>query len=211
MVSKSLNGLLILEAVNQDLKAGQIVKLNEDQAGDAQVKLAVKQGHLISLDDAKVEVVNEVVKKAVISSVTIDVEDDSPKTRMASWDAFSGELADKEGSKKLVSEQMKSSDVPAIQKGEVDFSEEAEASREDIKKTVKKMAKRKTAKKKETTKKKSKIARIESEEDEAFVDKKEPDEIGFVDQEQDIERLKKHPILSKKLEENIAGQNGEVS
>lgn len=210
MVHKGLSGLLILEAINQDLKAGQIVKLNDEQANDGQVKLAIKQGYLISIENKQ-----EVSVKAKDLSPITSVIGDEPKTNMSSWDAFSGELVDKEDSKKLVNQQMKSSDTLKIEKADIDFSEEAEISREEIKKNVKKLAKRKTSKKKdlkektEKTKKTAKVLRVEDDED-LFIDKKEVEEIGFVDQEQDIDRLKKHPILSKKLDD-VVSQNGEVS
>ena len=159
-----------------------------------------------------------------VKKVDIDLFDEK-KTNMASWDAYNEKLADKDESIKLVSEQMRSNkltEVKVAKEGEeVDFTKE-EA------KPEKKKRGRKSKKQVEEVKeeiiteiklpqktKKSRIKRIMDEAveevDGAFVDSdKKAGEISFVDQEQEMERLQKRPMLLKK-NKDVAAQNGEVS
>jgi len=233
MVNRAMGGILILSAFQRDLVAGQSVNLKEEHFKDAQVRLAIKQGFLVSMEEEpkeEVKVAEKSVEKAnpkiiVKKDEKPKAENEEPKTIMSSWDAFSGELADKDASKKLVSEQMKSKDLPAVKTIHVDIEESEESiSVEEIKDAVKKMAKRRTPKKrkpaaktkasKETNAKKlQKIKRVQEEIEDMFVDSdKQPADVGFVDQEQDVERLKKHPVLSKKVKKSDSvEQNGEVS
>ena len=233
MVNRAMGGILILSAFQRDLVAGQSVNLKEEHFKDAQVRLAIKQGFLVSMEEEpkeEVKVAEKSVEKANPKIIAKKdekpkAENEEPKTIMSSWDAFSGELADKDASKKLVSEQMKSKDLPAVKTIHVDIEESEESiSVEEIKDAVKKMAKRRTPKKrkpaaktkasKETNAKKlQKIKRVQEEIEDMFVDSdKQPADVGFVDQEQDVERLKKHPVLSKKVKKSDSvEQNGEVS
>ena len=234
MVNKAMRGILILSVFQRDLVAGQSVNLKEEHFKDAQVRLAIKQGFLVSMEEEpkeEVKVAEKSVEKANPKIIAKKdekpkAENEEPKTIMSSWDAFSGELADKDASKKLVSEQMKSKDLPAVKTIHVDIEESEESiSVEKIKDAVKKMAKRRTPKKRKpavdktkvskemNAKKLQKIKRVQEEIEDMFVDSdKQPADVGFVDQEQDVERLKKHPVLSKKVKKSDSvEQNGEVS
>lgn len=229
MVNNGLKGILILDAVKLDLNPGQVFNLTEDQLEDQQVKISIRQGYIMpieTVDDKKIEKPVEVFKKSEnkVKEIEDKIEEvsDEKKTNMSSWDAYGGKLADKEESIRLVSEQMKSGKQKEIQKGDIDFEKEEEiVVKKKGRKSKKKNSedsnidKEKLVNKSSKNSNKSKIKRLfddaVEEVDSAFVDSnKKVEELSFVDQEQEEERLSKHPILSKK-DKDVVQQNGDVS
>lgn len=227
MVNKKLNGILVFDVVGVDLVAGQVFNFSDEHLNNFKVKIAIKQGYLVPVEtDIKINVVDKPLEKVEISNMLEDKEDlnnNEKKTKMASWDAYKGKLLDKNESVKLVSEQMKSSQVDEVKvskdSSEIDFTKDEE-------KTEKKKRGRKAKKQAEVKAEeviteiklpeksnKSRIKRLidkaVEDVDAAFVDSSNRvEDISFVDQEQEADRIKKHNLLSKK---NLASQNGEVS
>jgi len=221
MVNKGLKGILILDAVKLDLNPGQVFNLTEDQLKDNQVKISIRQGYISlveSVEKEKIVVDKKLTSVKIAKKVEIkpeEVEEVEEKTNMSSWDAYNGKLADKEASAKLVSEQMKSNKQKKVQKGDVDFKKGEIVKKKRVRKSKKNAKEVKKETKLNKSSKKSKINRIFDEAveevDVAFVDSnKKVEELSFVDQEQEAERLKRHPILSKK-NKDIVQQNGDVS
>jgi hypothetical protein len=150
-----------------------------------------------------------------------------PKTNMATWDAEDRSLLNKDDSARETMKQMKGTEME-LQVGEIDFDKDKSTAKKNTKTTKKKTKTTKKAKKKKTTKKNKSSNRKKSlskaakgvkniassvkKESKSLkpVGKKrspastnmplphEEEEMSFVDQEQERERLAKHPVLSKR-------------
>ncbi len=181
--------------------------------------------------DNKPEVVIEQTVETVSQVKTVAAEDDP--TNMSTWDASKQELLDKEESTKTSMEQRQSIDIP-VQTGNIDlFDDKKPKKAKAARKKPKKSARKKKVTKTKKSNKKKKLQKIVQELADTVKEQKksiepvgvrkeepvagqdgamyanESNDLSFVDQEQEIDRIERHPVLSKKRD-NQAGMNEEV-
>ena len=221
-VNPNFLGELTLPFLDVPVTANQRIVLNEQQYRDGLIQGAIKRNYLID-DTPQEAVVEEVVEEVEAVHPTEDIEEveieedidptlGEPETTPIVWDAEEQVAVDaKTGMKKML-KQLKGVEMD-VAVGDIDFDkveEEKKVAKKTRKRTVKKAAKKtkrvkKAKKAKKTAKKvkKGKTLPLPSSGDIEFIDSPANDgEISFVDEEQRIEKIKKHPVLNKKLENN---------
>jgi len=225
-VNDDFRGELVLQMLgNRTLKAGMTIILSDEDFQHSSIKVCLAKQLLTEekTDEEAEEIEIEVelddndddeLELKPTESKDIDPSDYDTPTTPVVWDGNEKKLLDArtEGAKKAL-QQLNSSKLDVLQGDDIDFDKVDDKKSEKTAKRRGRPPKNKSAAKgkdKKSTKKgkkktTKKVAKKSLPMPKVIYDKKE-ETVSFVDEEQKVERIKKHPILKKKL----AGINEEV-
>ena len=187
-------GYLREEIVHEKDPVSNIAKY---QAKKAAEKASLKPKEEVKRQDPTADLIIDVTEMSSNDQSAIINE---PKTKMASWDIENQKMVGKDESAELVRKQYNGVEQE-LQTGEVDFTDKEEKTEEkvvDLSDALKKKKRGRPSLKSSVEKidKASKKLVAEAKTEEVIPTKN--NDISFVDFEQEAEKIKNHPLLSKK-------------
>lgn len=230
-VSDKLMGELHLPNMMYPLVPSQTITLEDDAFNSADIQLAIANGFLVCEDKQTTKTVTKTPtckknKENVIQDIkqpkqTIPEENEEPKTCMGAWDPHKKTILDKDQSSKQTMQDLNATQA-GVQVGNIDFSDKPDAQtiKQVTKKTRVKKTTRKTSKNKALAQAAKDVAKVVANErknikpvgtkkvassdlGEDFVYANETNDVSFVDQEQERERIAQNPKLKAKLNEEV--------
>lgn len=208
-VSPKLRGELSLSCFVYTLKPGQVISLTDEQSASHDIQMAINQGYLTANETPKPIEQNVAVEQTPVESKPAivskkqktvvakkDTKNKEPKTTMVSYDMEKGTILDQATSQKVALDRANIEKM-TVQTGDINLEENETNSMKKAVEEMDKVSKSKKSIKSVGRQKAEKKVGDLAEEDSAglLLDDGRYNEIEFVDEGQEKDRINSHPKL----------------